>query len=79
VANRKDPEESSVTIDGVDDAETPDAVFPEPLQFPQEGFPQGRIATERLQCALDRPLQLWWKMAKDFRHVRRYVEAIDGH
>lgn len=34
VADRKDPEESSVTIDGIDDAEPSDAVLPEPLQFP---------------------------------------------
>jgi len=79
VADGKDPEETSTTIDGIDDAETPDAVLPEPLQFPQEGFPQGRIATECLQGALDRPLQFRWQMAKDYRHVGRYVETIDGH
>jgi hypothetical protein len=79
VADGKDPKDDGATIDGIDDAKTPDAILPEPLQLPQKGFPQGRIATEGLQCTLDRPLHFRWQMAKNFRHVGRYVETIDGH
>jgi hypothetical protein len=79
VARREDPEDPGASIDGIDDAEAPHAVLPEPLQLPLEGLPQGRIATESLEGALDRPLQLRRKMPQDLRHVGGNVEAIGGH
>lgn len=79
VADREDPDDPASTIDGVDDAEAPHAVLPESFQLPQEGLPQGGVATESLEGILDRAFQLRRQMPENLPHVGRDVESIGGH
>jgi hypothetical protein len=53
MAYRENPDNPVGAINGVHDAEAPHAVFPQPLQFPQDGFSQGGITAESLHSPLD--------------------------
>jgi hypothetical protein len=79
VAEREDPENPGVAIDGVDEAETPHAVLPESRQLSHERFPQGGVAAESLEGPLDRAFPLRRKMPEDLPYGGRDVEAIGGH
>ena len=58
MAHRKDPDDPVTSVDGVHDAESPDAILPQTLQVPQEGLAQRRIATERTKRSLDTAFDL---------------------
>ena len=72
-------DEPAVSIDGIDDSETADPIFPESFEQAEQRFPRFGFRTEASHCGSDAVLHVRRKMPDYSGDMRRYLQPISDH